>query len=64
MIRTLRGNLIYRFNLCMNKWTLNYGQDWEQIIKLHRIMSEQNPIQNIYFIQNANLNKFIPMCTN
>ena len=38
MIRTLPGTLVYRFHFCMNKWTLSYGQDWEQIIKLHRIL--------------------------
>jgi len=38
-IRTLHGMPVYRlFHFCMNKWTLSYGQDWEQIIKLHRIL--------------------------
>lgn len=37
-IRTLHGMPVYRFHFCMNKWTLSYGQDWEQIIKLQSIL--------------------------
>jgi hypothetical protein len=36
-IRTLHATLEYRFHFCMNKWTLSYGEGWEQIIKLYRI---------------------------